>query len=57
VGDAAFFHNKANTYAELMVFTGANHFTIQLGVPMGGTVESVKPNAIGLAQAIIAKLR
>jgi hypothetical protein len=57
VGDTAFFRNKADTYAELMVWTGPHHFTIQLGVPPGGTVESVKPNAIGLARAIIAKLR
>ena len=57
VGDTAFFRNKADTYAELMVWTGPHHFTIQLGVPPGGTVESVKPNAIGLAHAIIAKLR
>ena len=57
VGETAFFRNNANTYAELMVWTGAHHFTIQLGVPTGGTVDSIKPNTIGLAQAIVAKLR
>lgn len=57
VGDTAFFRNKADTYAELMVWTGPHHFTIQLGVPPGGTVESVKPKAIALAHAIVAKLR
>ena len=57
VGDTAFFRNKADTYAELMVWTGPHHFTIQLGVPPGGTVESVKPKTIGLAHAIVAKLR
>jgi len=57
IGDTAFFRNKADTYAELMVWTGPHHFTIQLGVPVGGTVESIKPNTIGLAHAIIAKLR
>ena len=57
VGDTAFFRNKADTYAELMVWTGSHHFTIQLGVPPGGTVESVKPKAIGLAHAIATKLR
>jgi hypothetical protein len=40
-----------------MVWTGPHHFTIQLGVPVGGTVESIKPNTIALAHAIIAKLR
>jgi hypothetical protein len=48
---------RANTYAELLVWTGAHHFTIQLGAAVGGSVESAKPNAIGLAHAIIAKLR
>jgi hypothetical protein len=57
VGDTAFFRNKADTYAELMVWTGPHHFTLQLGVPMGGTVESIKPKTIELARAIIAKLR
>lgn len=57
VGDTAFFRNNANAYAEVMVWTGSQHFTIQLGVPAGGTVESIKPNAVGLAQAIVAKLR
>ena len=57
VGETAFFRNKADTYAELMVWTGPHHFTIQLGVPPGGTVESVKPNTIALAHAIVAKLR
>jgi hypothetical protein len=57
VGDTAFFRNKADTYAELIVWTGPHHFTIQLGVPTGGTVESIKPKAIALAHAIIAKLR
>ena len=57
VGDTAFFRNNANSYAELMVFVGAHHFTIQLGVPNGGTAESIKPNTIALAHAIIAKLR
>ena len=33
VGDTAFFHNNANRWAELMVFTGRHHFTIQLSVP------------------------
>ena len=57
VGDAAFFRNKADTYAELIVWTGPHHFTIQLGVPTGGTVESIRPKTIELAHAIIAKLR
>jgi hypothetical protein len=57
VGDTAWFHNNGDTYAELMVWTGSHHFTIQADVPLGGTAEAVKPNAVGLANAIVAKLK
>lgn len=57
VGDTAFFRNNSDRHAELMVWTGSHHFTIQLGVPTGGSVDSIKPKAIGLANAIIVKLR
>jgi hypothetical protein len=56
VGDAAYFHNNSDRYAELMVWTGAHHFTIQMSVPNGSTAEAVKPNTIMLANAIIPKL-
>jgi hypothetical protein len=57
VGDTAYFHNNSDRYAELMVWTGAHHFTIQIGVPTGSTAAAVKPNTIALANAIIPKLR
>ena len=57
VGETAYFHNNKNRWAELMVWTGTHHFTIQLSVPDGGTAESVKPNAMGLATALIARLK
>ena len=57
VGDTAYFHNNRDRYAELMVWTGSHHFTIQLSVPDGGTSESVKPKTIGLANALIVKLK
>ena len=57
VGDTAYFRNNGNRWAELMVWTGTRHFTIQLSVPDGGTAESVKPKAIGLATALVAKLK
>ena len=57
VGDTAYFRNNANRFAELMVWTGSHHFTIQIGVPAGSSVESVRPNTITLANAIIPKLR
>lgn len=57
VGDAAYFHNNEDRYAELMVWTGTHHFTIQMDVPPGKTAEAIKPNTIQLANAIIPKLR
>jgi len=57
VGDTAYFHNNRDRYAELMVWSGGHHFTIQLSVPDGRTAEAVKPNTIGIATALIAKLK
>ena len=57
VGDAAYFNNNCNRYAELVVRTGAHVFTIQFSVARGSTAEATKPNAITLANAIIPKLR
>ena len=57
VGDAAFFRPLGRQYAELIAWTGAHHFTIQFGVPTGGTPESIRPNTITLATAIVAALR
>ena len=57
VGDTAYFHNNRDRYAELIVWSGSHHFTIQLSVPNGGTAESVKSNTIGLATAMIARLK
>lgn len=57
VGDAAFFRNKANLFAELIVWTGAHHFTLQLGTPNGRTPEAIKPDLITMATAVIARLR
>ena len=57
VGDAAYFRNNKNTYAEVMGRVGSRTYTIQLGVPFQSSVEKVKPNAITLANAIVEKLR
>lgn len=57
VGDTAYFHNNRDRYAELIVWSGSHHFTIQLSVPDGRTAEAVKPNTIGIATALIAKLK
>jgi hypothetical protein len=57
VGDTAFFHDNRGRYAELIVWSGSHHFTLQMNVPDGKTAESVKPNATGLAMALLTKLK
>lgn len=57
VGDAAYFRNNGGRWAELIVWTGAHHFTIQMGVPTGSTAEAIKPNAVTLAHAIVDQLK
>ena len=57
LGDEAFFRNNRNTYAELVVWSGAHYFTLQVGVPTGSTVEAIKPRTIALARAIMQKLK
>jgi hypothetical protein len=57
VGETAFFRNNGNNYAELMVWSGAHHFTLQVSVPTGSTAEAIKPQTVALANAIIQKLR
>ncbi|HEX5070212.1 MAG TPA: hypothetical protein VFV78_08335 [Vicinamibacterales bacterium] len=57
VGSRAWFHNNKNRYAELMAVTGTHTLLIQMGVPIGGTAEGIKPKAITLANALLQKLK
>ena len=57
VGDTAFFRNNSDRFAELMVWTGTRHFTIQMDVPTGASGASIKPKTIELANLLIPKLR
>jgi hypothetical protein len=57
VGDTAFFRNVRDQHAELMVWTGPHHFSLDLGAPTGGTATSIRPKAIELAKVIVSKLR
>lgn len=57
VGDTAFFRDNGGRWAELIVWSGRHHFTLQIDVPNGATAESVKPKAVGLATALIARLQ
>ena len=56
IGDDAFFH-ASNSFADLHVWTGPHHFSIQLGAGDGESAKALKPNAIELAKAIIPRLR
>jgi hypothetical protein len=57
LGDAAYFRPNRSYYAELMVRSGARVLTIQMSVPTGKTPQSILPNAVGLAKALLAKLK
>ena len=57
LGDAAYFRNNRDRYAELIVWTGAHHFTIQMGINTGRTAASTKPDTIAVANSIIPRLR
>jgi len=57
VGEGAFFRTNGRQYAELIAWVGVNHFTIQLGVDTGATMEATKAEAIALANALVPKLR
>jgi hypothetical protein len=57
IGETAYFRNNSDRYAELIVWSGTHHFTIQMSVPDGLTADAIKPHTTALANAIIAKLR
>lgn len=57
VGDAAFYRQSSSVFVDLYVWDGAHHFTIQMSLGSSDTAESLKPNAIALARAVIARLR
>jgi hypothetical protein len=57
LGDAAYFRDNRGRWAELYVRAGSRVFTIQMGVPMGRTSESIRPNVLGLAKALLPRLK
>ena len=57
VGDVAYFRDNIGEWGELYVRDGSRVITIQMDIPTGRTAESIKPNIIALAQAILPKLR
>ena len=56
VGDEAYFRDNRQ-FAEFMGKVGLRTFTIQMGVPVAGTAEKIKPNVVTLATAVAAKLK
>jgi len=57
VGEAAYLFDNHGEFAELYVRAGAHVLTIQMTVPRGRIVESIRPNVVALAQALERKLR
>jgi hypothetical protein len=57
VGDRAYFRDNRGNYAELAVVAGGRMITIQMDVPTGRTAASIQSNTVGLAKAILAKLK
>ena len=55
VGDEAYFHNNRDRYAELYVKVGERALTLQASGE--GTIESLKPNVMNLARALVGKMR
>jgi hypothetical protein len=56
LGDVAMFRDNRGSYAELYVRSGARVITIQMSVPNGKTTAGIKPNAVALAKAVLAKM-
>lgn len=56
-GDRALFRSNRDRYAELMVWSGAHYFTLQVSVPSGSTAEAIKPKTVVLANQVAAKLK
>jgi hypothetical protein len=55
IGDEAYFYNNPNGYAEVYAKTGKYLVTVQANAR--GKVDAVKPGAMNLAKALVAKLR
>jgi hypothetical protein len=57
VGTKAFFRQNRNAHAELAVLAGSRILTLQMSVPDGRTPSSIQPNVVGLAKAVLPKLK
>jgi hypothetical protein len=57
VGDAAYFRDNDGSYGEVAARVGTRTLTVQLSIPMGSSAEKLRPGAISLATALLAKMR
>jgi hypothetical protein len=57
IGDATYFRNNRDRFAELFGRVGTHSFTIQMSIPMGSTASAIKPNTITVANAIVPRLK
>jgi len=56
LGDVAYFRDQHGKFAELYVRAGVRVLTIQMDTPNDRTPESIKPNVVALAKALLPKL-
>ena len=55
LGDAAWFHDVGGVMGELYVRSGRRRLGVGIEIPQGRTAESIKPNAVALAKAVLAR--
>jgi hypothetical protein len=57
VGDRAYFRDNKGRWAEVYVLAGSHVLTIQMDVPSGRTAQSIQPNVVALANAVLPQLK
>lgn len=55
LGDAAWFHDVKGFLGELYVRSGARTLGVVVEIPQGRTAESIRPNAVAFAKAVLAR--
>jgi hypothetical protein len=55
LGDAAWFHDVKGFMGELYVRSGPRTLGVVLEIPHGRSAESIRPNAVALAKAVLAR--
>ena len=57
LGDVAYYRDNLREWGELYVRSNGRVVTIQMDIPMGRTAESIKPNTVELAKAVLSRLK